>query len=346
MKSMPIVLSSALACAAVFAGCRRGGEAAEPAERVQAIAVSFQELPEEIVASGAIDAVTKADVAFQVGGRVESVAVEDGSEVAKDQVLARLDPSDTRQTLAIAEAKLAEVRARHGRLSRLHELGSLTDTDFDRIDAALREAESSAELARRQLAYTVLHAPFEGWVVKRGVAPGLVAGPGVPVFTVLAPSPVWADVSVAEADAGRIRVGLRAEILLPAAGGRPRTGTVDAIMPQADPLSRSFTVRIRLDNADRLLRPGNVVIGHLFTGRSRSALTVPPEAVQAQPDGSLYVWTVDPIRARALRRIVEVGDLRSSSVEIVAGLKPGDEVVCPVPHALFEGTPVEVAPPQ
>jgi len=326
-----------------LASCRRSPEVQAGAETsVQVVNVSTKALPDEIIAAGAIDAVDKAEVGFLVAGRIISVDVEDGAEVKKGQVLARIDPSDLQQTLAIAETRLAEVTARHKRLATLHELGSLTDTDFDKIDSALHEAESSTELARHQLAYTELRAPFDGIAVRRGLAAGVVAIPAAPVFTVLAPGPVWANVGVAEVDARRVQPGQVAQVFLPAAADQVNIGKVEAILPQADPLSRSFTVKIRLANDNHALHPGNVVTAHIATGSSHVAITLPPQAVQKHPDGSLYVWLVDPTRHTATRQIVETGALQNTEIEIRSGLKPGDQVVLNVPLTLFEGTPLKV----
>lgn len=311
---------------------------------VQVHGVRTQDVPVEVIASGAIEAIDKADVAFLVPGRVIAVATEDGALVRQGQPLARLDPADYEKNLAIAEAQLTEVTARHARLSRLHEAGSLTDTDFDKIDAALKQATAAAELARRQLGYTELHAPFDGWIVKRGIAPGLVASPGLPVFTVLSPGAVWANLGVAESDLGKVRVGQSVAVNIAAAHAAAQHGTIEAILPNADLLSRAFTVKVRLENADGGLRHGNVVVGHIFTGETRHALTVPPQVVQKNPDGSLFVWLVDPARQVAMRQIVEIGALRATEVEISAGLKEGDRIVLNVPHTLFEGAHLTVAP--
>ena len=333
---------AAMAALLLGTGCSRGpANAQSSVTMVKAVRVSSRDLQDEISAAGAIESVEKAEIGFLVAGRVLEVPVEDGADVAKGQLLARLDPADFQQNLAIAEAKLGEVRARHERLSRLHDLGSLTASDFDKIESALHEAESSAELARRQLAYTELRAPFDGQAVRRGIAVGQVVVPALPVFTVLAPAPVWASVGVAEGEAHFVRPGQSVRVFLPSAGDLSFTGTVDAILPQADPLSRSFTVKIRLENADRSLHAGNVVIARIPTGNVRHAVTLPPQAVQRYADGTLFAWKIDLQRHTAVRQIVEPGQLQAAVVEITSGLKPGDIVVTSVPLTLFEGMPLQ-----
>jgi len=327
----------------VLAGCRRGETAAAtPALVVPVLRVVPQELPDEIVAAGTIEAVDKVDLAFFVAGRVAEIAFEDGVDVRKDQVLARLDPGDFREALNAAEARCGEVRARHARLSRLRELGSLTASDFDKIESALHEAEAGLELARRRLADTELRAPFAGRAVRHGLAQGLVVAPGVPVITVLAPAPVWASVSVSETEARRVQPGQVAQVFLAANSDRLMTGNVETVWPLADPLSRSFAVKIRLANADLALRPGNVVTARIATGVKRPAVLVPPAVVRRLPDGALFVWTVDPQRSVAMRRIVSVGRLQTAEVEVVAGLRAGEQVVLDPPATLYEGQPLQV----
>jgi membrane fusion protein, multidrug efflux system len=91
------------------------------------------------------------------------------------------------------------------------------------------------------------------------------------------------------------------------------------------------------------LRHGNVVFGHILTGETRRAITVPPQVVQKNPDGSLFVWLIDAARHTAVRQLVEVGALRASEIEIASGLRDGDQVILNVPHTLFEGARLTVA---
>lgn len=329
----------------LLGACAKPPPPSPAAPTVAVIAVSAREVADELAVSGAIEAIDRAQLAFMVAGRIRSFEVEDGASVSAEELLARLDDTDYRQQVAIAEARLTEIRARAGRLRQMHELGSLTATDFDQITAGLAEAESAATLARQQLAYTELRAPFAGRVTRHAVSAGTVVAPGIPVCSVLAPAPVWATLSVPEASASQLRAGQTARIRLAAAETIEAIAPVETILPQADPITRSFQAKIRLANADLAFRPGNVVVASIELGPRRSAITLPPAAVQRFPDGALYVWVVEPQRHAVTRRIVTIGRPRGAAVEVTSGLQPGERVVTGSAAPLFDGMVVATAQP-
>jgi len=337
---VPLVL-----VAFVLSGCSKRASTSPPAPAVTVLQLAPRGFADEISASGAIEAIDKTELGFMVGGRLKSIEVEDGASVEAGQLLARLDDADYRRELAIAEAKLAETQSREARLRQMHDLGSLTATDFEKITAALAQAQSAAELARRRVSYSELHAPFAGRVTRHPVSIGTVVAPGMPICSVLAPAPVWAVLSVPEVDAVRIQSGQTAHVRLAALERTETTSTVESVLPQADPMTRSFNVKIRLPNSDLAFRPGNVVTATIAVGPERSVLTINPAAVQHFPDGALYVWVVDREKHSVTRRIVSVGRVRDTEVEITAGLSAGEWIVTRTDAPLFDGMQVAFSTP-
>lgn len=338
-------LPAALVALAVFSACHRQDTDNAPPPVVRTVTAERVDVRQEISASGVIEAVDKVQLGFLVPGRVREVAVEDGADVTAGQLLARIDDADLRNEAAIADARLVETKARHERLTRLHELGSLTPTDFEKSAAALSESESAAALAHRRLGYAELHAPFAGRFVRQGLSVGSVVVPGVPVCTVSAAAPVWASLSVPEVDAPKLRPGLPATVSLAATDSPPAHSTIETILPQADALTRSFLVRIKLANEDGRFRLGNVVTAKVSTGATHSSIVLPPSLIQRFPDGALYVWTAEPGRSVVTRRIVTVGRPAATGVEVLSGLQPGDRVVETGATTLYEGMPVQLATP-
>lgn len=329
----------------LLVACTRSPESAAPPPRVSTLTVTARTISTELPVSGVIEPVEKTELGFMVPGRIAAIAVEDGATVAAGQELARLDDTDYRQELAIAEAKLNETKARYARLRQMHELGSLTATDFDKITATLQETEAAAQLARQRLGYTVLHAPYAGRIVRHKLAVGTVVAPGVPLCAVIAPAPVWATLSVPEVDALRIQPGQAVHVSLAAMESTAEDGSVETVLPQADALTRSFAVKIRLANHGYEFRPGNVVTARIMTGQQRTALLVPPTAIQHYPDGGLYVWIVGEKHPAVTRRLVEVGAPYDTRVEIVSGLQPGEVIVAGSSVPLFDGMAVTPVAP-
>lgn len=325
-------------------GCNKE-QAAQPVPVIKTHLVEARETDEEISASGVIEAVDKVELGFMVAGRVSTVDVEDGDTVKPGQLLASLDDSDLRNEVAIADGRLAEVRDRHARLAQLNALGSLTQADFEKIKAALTESEAASALAHRRLSYAEIRAPFAGRIQRHGVARGTVVAPGIPVCTLVGTAPVWATLSVPEVDVSHIHPGELARVSLAAAESVVATAKVEAVLPQAEAITRSFEVMVRIPNLDGAFRPGNVVTASIATGVRRKTVTLPPQLVQRYPDGSLYVWLVDAAGRTVTRRIVDVGRMRGTEVEVVAGLHAGERVVLGGEAPLFDGMRVEIGDP-
>ncbi len=331
--------------AILLSGCGKAPPPRVEAPSVTVLTLEARDVADEISAAGTIEAVERAQLGFMVAGRLLRFEVEDGASVSEGQVLARLDDTDYRQEVAIAEARLAETRARAERLRQMHELGSLTATDFDKITAGLTQAESAATLARQRLAYTELRAPFDGRVTRHGVSAGTVVAPGTPVCSVLAPAPVWATLSVPEATAAQLKPGQITRVRLAAAEHVEAVAPIETILPQADPITRSFQVKVRLANEDLAFRPGNIVVAAVELAARRSVVTLPPAAVQRFPDGALYVWILEPGRQTVTRRIVTIGRPRGVEVEVTSGLAPGEQIVTAFGTPLFDGMTVTAARP-
>lgn len=329
----------------LLAACSKPPPTPPAAPSVTTVVIRSHDLADELSAAGTIEAVDKAQLGFMVPGRLLKFEVEDGASVSAGQLLARLDDADYRQEVAIAEARLAETRARAERLRKMHELGSLTASDYEKITAGLSEAESAATLARQRLAYTELRAPFAGRVTRHSVAAGTVVAPGTPICSVLAPAPLWATLSVPEAAAARLLPGQVAHVRLAAADNVAATAPIETILPQADPITRSFQVKVRLANDEQAFRPGNVVVASVELGSRRAVVTVPPTAVQRFPDGALYVWLVEPQRSTVTRRIVTIGRPRGAEVEVTSGLESGERIVTASATPLFDGMAVSAAQP-
>jgi Cu(I)/Ag(I) efflux system membrane fusion protein len=177
----------------------------------------------------------------------------------------------------------------------------------------------------------LLRAPMSGEIAEKMVTDGQAVQPGENLFLIADRSVLWVDLAIFEADAQAIRIGAPVEIAVNALPGRVYRGRVAFIHPSLDEATRTLTVRTEVVNRDRMLRPGMYVTADLVpAGLMR--LSVPAGAVL--PTGTRNLVFVNRGDGQFVPREVAVGARGDSLVEIVSGLKAGDEVVASATYLL------------
>jgi RND family efflux transporter MFP subunit len=200
---------------------------------------------------------------------------------------------------------------------------SLWNIPQDQIDSLEQTGE-----ARRTI---VLRAPMSGEIAEKMVTEGQAVQAGDNLFLIADRSVLWADLSVFEMDARSVRVGSPVEVTVDALPGKTYDGRVTFIHPTVDEKTRTLTARAEVVNKDGALRPGMYATALIRRPTAR-ALTVPIEAVL--PTGTQNLVFVNRGDGRFMPRPVAVGVRSDSLVEIVNGLKPGDEVIASAAYLL------------
>jgi len=193
---------------------------------------------------------------------------------------------------------------------------ALWDIPEDQIDSL----EARGTMTRTLL----LRAPRAGEIVEKMVIEGQAVQAGTNLFLIADRRMLWADLAIFEQDAAAVRVGTPAAIEVDAVPGRTFHGRLTFIHPGLDEKTRTLTARVEVENATGELRPGMYAAARLAPS-GRRAVSVPLTAVL--PTGTSDLVFVNRGDGRFLPREVKVGLRGDSLVEIVAGLKPGDEVV-------------------
>jgi RND family efflux transporter MFP subunit len=303
--------------------------------------------PAEVRAGGVLEPRATADLAFQVGGRVAHVAVDEGTTVARGAVLAALDPTDYALALRQAELQAARADDERRRARTLLDAGSIAPNDFERLDHGARQAAVARDLAAKRLRDATLVAPFAGTVAARRTDVGATAAAGAAAFTLVDLGEMHVRVGVPEGDVGALRPGQAARVELPALD-RAVVGRVHLVGVAADPASRTYTVKVVVPNRDRALRAGMVASVAVSTGASRPVVAVPAAAVARDPEGATRVYVHDAAAGRARARRVVVGaPFADGAVEIVDGLAAGEPVIVAGQERLRDGArvaPVDATP--
>ncbi len=307
--------------------------------------------------AGVTSAFRNATVAAEVAGRVVVRHVEPGVAVEEGQPLVTLDDTlpaiavdEARATLKARQVDLAEAKSELERGEELRRERTISERQIDSLRFSVDRAESARSLAaaalrraERSLADTVVRAPFSGTVEQIGVQVGDYLAPGAPVATVADFERVRLRAGVTASEAADLRPGMRARVTLTALGGRESSAEIHSVARTADPESGTYPVELWLDNADGRLRAG--MVGQVdLAAPDVSAAAVVPRAAVLRRDGRLAVFVVDgsgeELQARA--RAVRLGRQSDDRVEIVDGVRVGEQVVVDGLFALTDGAPVYV----
>jgi membrane fusion protein, multidrug efflux system len=343
------------ALALLLAGCRQETEAKAPAPRpVRTITAEKSEVGETVVLTGQILAENEAALAFRIGGRIIERLAGVGDNVQVDQVLAKLDPQDehnalrsARASLSAAQGKLVQARNTFDRQSTLLQRGFTTKALFDDAERALRTAQAQVDDAQAQLhiaedrlSFTELKANVSGSITARGAEAGEVVQAGQMIFQVArhdgrdAVFDVPAQVIRSAPPNPEITVTLTDD---PSVTARGRVRQVD---PQADPVTRTFRVRVSLLDPPSAMRLGATVTGRMQL-ESAPGVTIPASAL-TNIDRQPAVWIVDPSTLTVSLRNVDVRRFDPGSVVLSDGLDGGEIVVTAGVQALHPGQKVRL----
>lgn len=301
-------------------------------ERVEAPALEW--------ASGTVESARRTSVASRILARIEEVRVTAGDEVKAGDVLVRLDARDlqarqqqARDALKAAEAQLDLARQEFARADELLKRGVTTRQRYDQANSAVRVALAETnrlrqmlEEAETALSYTEIRAPVSGRVIDRLAEPGDTVSPGQTILRLYDPTALRVEAPVRETLAVNLKVGDSLTVEISAIGGT-RTGTIDEIVPYAEPGARTLLVKVRLPNDPRLFA-GMFARVAVPAGKTERLL-IPAAAVTRI--GQLEFTTVIE-DGRALRRMVTTGGTADGGrIEVLSGLTAGERIATPAP---------------
>jgi RND family efflux transporter MFP subunit len=316
---------------------------------------------EKLVLPGSVQAYIESPIYARTNGYLKSWYTDIGSTVRKGQLLAEIDTPEVDQQLAQAAADLATARAnealsnttdRRWRGLLATESVSQQDADEKAGDAAAKRASAAsaaANLSRLRELESFKHvlAPFDGVVTARHTDIGALINAGQSVgselFRVADTSKLRIYVQVPEPYAGAAQPGVRAELRFSEQPGKSYTATTVRTSNALDPTLRTLQVELELDNARHEIFPGAYAEVHLKLTGNAHCLRLPATTVLFRAPGP-QVATVDSENRIHLKSIVQGRDF-GSSIEVLAGLDDGDQVVVNPPDSIINGVFVHVLSP-
>lgn len=305
---------------------------------VSGIVLHPQIFNDNISLSGTLEANEQIEIRSEVSGIVESINFEEGSKVAKGQVLFKVNDIELQAQLSKVQTaqKLASENERRAQL--LLEKQAISQEEYDISNADFQSAKAESELIAAQLSKTTIRAPFSGIIGLRSISKGTYVSPSTVVAKLVNTDQLKITFSIPEKYASKI--DLETQLTFTTSDSKEiNTAKIYAIEPGVEIATRTLKMRAIADNPGGKLFPGTYANVILPLETVTNALMVPSEALIPVQNGKKIFVSED---GKAKEIDVEIGSRTGSSVRVIAGLKAGDTVLTYGVMALKNGSPVKV----
>lgn len=296
-------------------------------------AISAQQLDQAQAIADAADA--RYNAAVQALSLIREGARQEERRRAQAQV------DQAREALAAAVASRDQVKLRQADLENARAGVRSAFAGVQQAQAALQQAQASLRLAEQALRDTAVVSPIHGVVAERKAEPGTPLSTAKPdVMRIVDLDSIYFDAQLSETQYARVRAGMPVTIRIDALPGRTFPGRVAKIFPVASATARAFTVRIAIQNQDRMIRPQMFARGEIRLATRPNAVVVPRDALldYDRQSGRIMVARGSRVEERRVR----TGVMQGGVIEIVEGLRPGERVITTGQAQVRDGDTIEV----
>jgi RND family efflux transporter MFP subunit len=335
--------------------CSKTDAPQEPLRSVKLITVASSDLTAEGVYSAEVRARVESRLGFRVGGKLVQRPAELGQRVAAGQLLALVDAQDFQLAAQAAQAQVGAAQSQRDlaaaefkRFEALKAQNFISGAELERreaslkaADAALNQAKAQAQAQGNQAGYARLTAGHAGVVTAVEAEVGQVVSAGQPVLRLAHDGPRDAVFAVSESAIMGLKTGqiMQATVL---STGQAVQGKVRELAAMADPVTRTYVVKLALDAGGNL--PLGASLNVRTSGLSASApkgIQLPTSALRQDPQGTA-VWVLDEATMTVNSQVVQLGPVSGNDVAVLSGLTPGQKVVSAGVHVLSPGQKVTV----
>lgn len=329
-------------------------KASQKAVKVKVTQVGAVQVNGERGYSGTVTEENGVSLSFSTAGTIRTMPVSEGQMVSRGQLIATLDGVDQASTLSSAHAvtqqarqALRQAQDTYNRSKGLHEAGVISDAKWVQAQTALEEAREALKsaaalenISRKGQGDTRLTAPYAGYISTKATDVGQNVIPGEMVVKLVHIDRVKVKISVPEAEIEAITPGETMLITCDALSGQAFYGRVVEKGVSADPLSRTYEVKLLIDNPQHKLLPGMICNVYSRFTRGQTSVFVPANVVQLNEDNRVFVWVVKD--GKATKRFINFLADTSQGVRVSGGLQPGDLMIVEGQQKVSEGTKCEI----
>ena len=301
--------------------------------KAEAVKWSPHTATEEVV--GTVRSKQRAVVEAKVSGRVLEYTATPGAMVKAGDLLARLDVQEIQAKVDQARAMLDQAKRDFDRQKQLIASNATTRQEFDATEARVKIGTGAVSEAETMMSYAKVTAPFDGVVTRKLADVGDLAMPGKPLLEIEAPTSLRFEADLPEAILDHVKLGEKMPVRL----AKVIEGTVSEISPVADPVSRTFNVKLDLPPTEGL-RTGQ--FGRVSVPVAEVKLLLVPQNAVLKRGQMELVFVAQ--NGKAALRLVKTGKVLEGRIEVLSGLEEGEQVIVSETAKLTDGQPVTFQP--
>lgn len=296
-----------------------------------------------ITASGQLTTEDETLLAFKTGGVIEKVFVKEGDKVRKGQLLASLDLTEVSALVAQAQHNVEKVQRDYQRVSNLYKDSVATLEQLQNVETALSVAKEQLHAANFNKSFSAIHAPSNGYVLRKFANAGQVVGIGDPILlTNSASQGEWIlKVGISDKEWSSVNIGDKADVTLDAFSGKTFSASVKRKSETADPQTGAFTVELQINNNGVKLATGMFGAASIHSDKKQSSWRIPYEAVLDANGNEGFVFiTTDNKSAKKQAVVIESFD--GTSMSISSGLENATALIVSGSAYLSDNSPITI----
>ncbi|MDO8458310.1 MAG: efflux RND transporter periplasmic adaptor subunit [Burkholderiaceae bacterium] len=344
-----------VAIVAALTACSQASAPVEPIRAVKVLTVGTASFDSGYEFAGEVKPRVESKLGFRVAGKLIKRQAEVGQHVQAGQLLAQLDPQDYALAVDAARAQLAAATtnrdlaaADYKRYKELKDQGFISGAELERRDTALKAGQAQLDVAQVQLqsqgnqtGYTQLKADVSGIVVAVNAEPGQVVTAGTPIVQIAQDGARDVVFSVPEDKVKQMKLGADVKVRV-WAENRDLMGKIREIAASADPVTRTFAIKVSLSGADAPAIGTTVYVAPAALAHAGVQVIKLPTSALKQDGKTSAVWVLDKTSMTVKSQPIQIATADGNDAVIASGLQPGQLVVSAGVHVLSPGQKVTI----
>ncbi len=319
-----------------------------PPDAVTTISVTEEVTEPTIEAVGSLSSPKGVMISADLPGIVTEIDFDSGKPATNGQLLVQLDTKQEQAQLRTAKAKLELARQNLDRAIDLKAKKVIAQYEYDQAKSVFDSATSTVDEIEATIARKTIRAPFDGFLGIRQVNLGQYLKSGDPIVQLESLDPIYVNFALPQQWVGSLKEGESIRVRADGLPEKPFTGTITAINSMVDPSTRNIQVQGTIPNPQRLLRSGMFAGVQVVLPRRTKVIMIPSSSVQYAPYGD-SVFVIEAMKDQdgkeylgAREQRVTLGKTRGDQIEVVGGLKAGDQIATSGIFKLRQGGAVKV----